>query len=220
MALIVTAPSTYVNRYSAVYTNFGTYSFTVPAGITQLTYVVYGAGGGAGASNSDGDCHTGSGGGAGGKSIGTLAVTPNETLTVIVGERGYAASYRFNGNYQWNYNSQGQTISLGTGTAGGTSYLKRGSTTLATATGGGAGCQFCGGGAGGTPVVEGTNNGYGTSWVMYASSSSTGGTNGSGVPATVWSNGSGYGNGGGCPGCGKGANGQNGAVLIYWEVNT
>ena len=219
MALTVTAPSTYVNRYNATYTTAGTFTFTVPANITQITYVVYGGGGGGGAPNSDGDCHTGSGGGAGGKQTGILTVTPGEALTVIVGSKGYGASFRFNGNYSWNYNDQGQAISLGSGTAGGPSYLKRGSTVLATATGGGAGCLFCGGGAGGTPTVDGTNNGYGTEWVKYGGTS-YGGTNGSGVPPTVYSTGSGYGNGGGDTGCSKGANGQNGAVFIYWEINT
>ena len=217
LSLDVTAPAIYVNRFKAIYSVYGTYSFTVPTGITSIEYIVYGAGGGSGANNRNGDQDSGSGGGAGGKITGTISVTPGETLTVIVGEKGYGASYHFNSNYQVNYNDLNVAIGYGTGTAGGSSYLKRGSTTIATATGGQPGWQTGSGAAGGTPYVEGTNNGYGSSSILYYVGAIPGGTNGSGTPPTTYSAGSGYGNGGGQSTATKGTNGQNGAVLLYWE---
>lgn len=220
LSLDITAPAVYVNRYKAIYTVNGTYSFVVPAGITTLEYIVYGAGGGSGANNRDGDCDSGSGGGAGGKITGSLTVTPGETLTVIVGERGYGASYHFNSSYLPNYNAQGQQISYGTGTAGNSSYLKRGGTTIATATGGQPGWQTGSGAAGGTPYVDGTNNGRGASSILYYTGAISGGTNGSGTPPNTYSEGSGYGNGGGQSTATRGTNGQNGAVLLYWELTT
>ena len=56
-------------------------SFTVPAGITQITIKAWGAGGGA--ANNEG-----SAGGGGGFTQAILPVTPGENLTIIVGERG------------------------------------------------------------------------------------------------------------------------------------
>lgn len=64
----------------------GSESFIVPAGVTSITVSVWGAGGGGGGSNSNGD--GGSGGGGGGATTRTIAVTPGDTFTYIVGAGG------------------------------------------------------------------------------------------------------------------------------------
>lgn len=208
------------------YTSAGTFSFTVPAGVTSLSYTVYGAGGGSGASNSNGDAWVGAGGGAGGKRTGSLSVTPGETLTMVVGLRGRGASYRFNTNYIYNPNNS----TLGVGTAGNDSIIKRGSTSLASATGGEEGAQYSQGdyGTGGSPEVAGTSppshtgNGDGEkgaspSYKGYGYTGAIkGGTNGSGTPPSGTNRGSGYGNGGGQAGLGVGIDGQDGAILLSW----
>ncbi|MFA7219224.1 MAG: hypothetical protein WC119_01810 [Synergistaceae bacterium] len=114
-------------------------SFIVPAGVTSITTKVWGAGvlnplaGGAGA---------GVLGGAGGYSKGILAVTPGETLTIIVGEGGQynTASYNAYGG--------GGSVAAGdprySGGGGGRSAIRRGSTELVTAGGGGGGVDYIG----------------------------------------------------------------------------
>lgn len=66
------------------YTTPGTYTFTVPAGVTSLSIVGVGGGGG-GAQNT-----TSPSGGGGGmvKYTNNIAVTPGETLTVVIGAGG------------------------------------------------------------------------------------------------------------------------------------
>jgi hypothetical protein len=213
------------------YTSAGTYTLTIPAGVYSLSYTVYGAGGGSGACNNNGDAWVGGGGGAGGKSTGSVAVTPGENITIVVGLRGYGASYRFNSSYSYNPNNS----TLGTGLAGGSSQIKRGGTALVTSNGGGAGVQY-GYGVGGTPKVDGTEpsysqeqsgdirgngetgsqpdrpRGYGYNGPIL------GGTNGSGTPPSGNSSnrGTGYGNGGGQPGLSVGIDGQDGAILLTW----
>lgn len=92
------------------YTAPGTYSFTVPGGITEIATVVVGAG-------ADGEFATASnvgtevygGGGGGLRYRNSIPVTPGETLTIAVGEHGEN---------------------------GGNSSIKRGATTLIYAQGG------------------------------------------------------------------------------------
>lgn len=202
----------------------GTTSFVVPAGVQTLTYTVYGAGGGSGACDSSGDAWVGGGGGAGGKSTGTLAVTSGETLTLVVGLKGYGASYRFNSSYSYNPNNS----TVGTGTSGESSIIKRGATSLVTSTGGTRGVQY-GYGVGGTPTVSSTSppghtgngdgeNGSTPSYKGYGYTGAIiGGTNGSGTPPSGYGDaGTGYGNGGGQSGLGIGADGQDGTILLEW----
>lgn len=205
-------------------TTAGTTSFVVPAGVYSINYTVYGAGGGSGACNNNGDGWVGGGGGAGGKSTGTLSVTPGETLTLVVGNKGYGASFRFNSSYHYNPNNS----TLGSGTAGTSSIIKRGATELVVSTGGGAGVQY-GYGSGGTPTVSSTSppghtgNGDGEqgstpSYKGYGYTGAIlGGTNGSGTPPTSDSPaGTGYGNGGGQKWDTYGTDGQDGAILLTW----
>ena len=102
----------------SLYTTPGTHTFEVPVGVTSISAVCVGGGGAGGASVTDED---GGAGGGGGMAYGTIAVTPLEDLTVIVGEGGDCPN------------------STSDGTAGGDSQLKRSSTILLEGEGGGGG---------------------------------------------------------------------------------
>jgi len=94
------------------YTSPGTYTFTVPAGVTSISVVCVGAGAG-GADASLG----GTAGGGGGLSyVNSISTTPGESLTVYVGQ-GTAGAQQTGTNIAINRYS----------------YLKRSSTTLASA---------------------------------------------------------------------------------------
>ncbi|GEM_PF-2019590 len=69
--------------FRKIFTTSGTW--TVPAGVTSVDYLVVAGGGGGGAEG-------GGGGGAGGMRTGTLSVTPGANLTVIVGGGGAGAT--------------------------------------------------------------------------------------------------------------------------------
>lgn len=89
------------------YSTPGTYSYTVPPDATSIEVESWGAGAGGGTQSAQAN-----GGGGGGYSRKALTVTPNETLTIVVGAGG------------------------STGVNGQDSSVKRGATVLATATGG------------------------------------------------------------------------------------
>jgi hypothetical protein len=67
----------------ALYTTPGTYSWTCPAGVTSVSVVAVGAGGSGGYQWSSGG---GGGGGLGWKN--SISVTPGNTYTVVVGDKG------------------------------------------------------------------------------------------------------------------------------------
>jgi len=125
----------------------GTYSFVVPAAVYSIPAVLHsGGGGGGGSSSGQGGRASGGGGGGGGAgavTTPTIAVTPGETLTVIVpsgGGGGLSAGMI------------GSSNGLAGGT-GGSATILRGATVLATiagGTGGGGGIGGGGGGGGGT----------------------------------------------------------------------
>ena len=73
-----------------VYSNSGTYTFVIPAGVTKICVEVWGAGGGGGNSSSSvvGSCSSGSGGGYG-KEI--FSVSPGTSYSVVVGTGGTAS---------------------------------------------------------------------------------------------------------------------------------
>ena len=110
-------------------------SFNVPAGVSRLMVEAWGAGGGGSDFLGFPDCTSGGSGGSGGYLRTVLAVTPGETLAVVVGAPGAPAS------------------------AGGASALKRGTSILVSAGGGGGAITIAGspvtGGAGGQVVSAG-----------------------------------------------------------------
>lgn len=69
----------------ASFTSTGTCEWTVPAGVTQVDYLVVGGGGGGGS-------WVGGGGGGGGVVEGTSAVTPGDSLSIVVGAGGAGTS--------------------------------------------------------------------------------------------------------------------------------
>lgn len=194
------------------YTSPGTYYFTVPAGVTNMSAIISGGGGGGGGSDGWGDNHAGGGGGSGGYISGNTNVIPGEILTITVGSGGPAASWIFNGS--WVCSPNGTTWTKN-GANGGNSSIK-GSFGTYTSTGG----QGAGGntsdngdgwsGAGGTPsgkaggLIDNRRNNYcstaGGSVISYG----TGGSSNGWVSCSSW-------NGAICPVAGK-----SGIVQIWW----
>ncbi|MCM2323003.1 MAG: hypothetical protein NDJ90_07040, partial [Oligoflexia bacterium] len=206
-----------VNREPTLvtYSTPGTHSYTVPPDATSIDVESWGAGAGGGTQSAQAN-----GGGGGGYSKKTVSVTPNETLTIVVGAGG------------------------STGVNGQDSSLKRGATVLATATGGltaggasptpGAGYYdiwYPGGagsaaqGGGGSRAGSGGGGGAGSGGAGNAGaigSSATpgagggggspdGGAGGSGgAPSLAGINGSTPGGGGGGSGSGNSASGTGG----------
>jgi hypothetical protein len=185
----------------------GTYSWTVPAGVTSISVVTVGGGGGGALGDSGG-----AGGGGALAYVNHISVTPGETLTVGVGTSGIGA-----------------TSSSGIGSIafnGGNSYLKRSATSLVEAGGGKKGNNILIdgnglGGAGGT-VIVGTGGSGGKGGDYDAADGmgggGAGGYSGSGgvgaSPNVAAGAGSGGGGGGGAtsifPGAGGGGVGING----------
>jgi hypothetical protein len=107
---------------------------TVPLGVSEVEVKLWGAGGGG---------HNTADGGAGGFVSGILAVTPGETLTIVVGQGGQ--------NGESAYGGGGATDDVGNPArgGGGRSAIRRSDTELATAGGGGGAGNMQSGGAGG-----------------------------------------------------------------------
>ena len=63
-------------------------SFVVPDGVTTITVEVWGASGGAGGTCAENGCGPGGVGGKGAHVVAQVAVTPGETLAILVGGRG------------------------------------------------------------------------------------------------------------------------------------
>ena len=111
------------------YTSEGSYTFTVPDYVNEISAVCIGGGGGGGGSSNTED---GGGGGGGALAWGTITVTPRESLDVTVGEGG----------------EQGSVV--GNGEDGGDSKIARSGTTLLQGEGGEGGGYMGASGEGGT----------------------------------------------------------------------
>ena len=181
-------------------------TFVVPTGVSSLSVKLWGAGGGGSGGYWGIDPNAGSGGG-GGHASGTLAVTPGESLTVLVGVGGRSysvdpgsgaqvAPVTFGGGGSANYNG-GMNGSSG----GGRSAIRRSSTELATAGGGGGASSFpagsgsAGGGGGGAAGQAGAlgNGGSGAGGTQSAGGSGVG----DGQSGSAFQGGSGAANGAG-----------------------
>ncbi len=146
---------------SEIFPSPGTFSFVVPPGVSTLTAELWGAGAGGGDGHRPPGAPAGStrgsggGGGGGGYTSTTLAVTPGETLTILVPAGG-------TGGVLDGFNKLN-------GGNGGDSRILRGAAIIADAnggTGGGAGHQICGlsfvggtGGPGGNGATATGSNG-------------------------------------------------------------
>jgi len=151
---------------SVSFTTAGSYSFTVPAGITSLQIVATGAGGGGGGLSGT---YAGSAGGAGAVVTGSLSVTAGQVLTLFVGGGGGNGT---NGPGD----SNGYTCGTGGG-GGGSSNVDAGNADQIIAGGGGGGgaCNGTAGGDGGGTAGAGGNGAS-----QYSSLGGSGGTNGIG----------------------------------------
>jgi Glycine rich protein len=146
-------------------------TFTVPVAVTQITIDAFGAAGGSNA--------LGVLGGLGGEATGTLAVTPGQVLTVMVG--GWGSSTAFNGG-----GAAGSTpcANAMAGTGGGASDVRTGAAGLADrviVAGGGGGAAgnrigACGRGTGGGGGGGFFGGGGGAAWPSASVVVPTGGT--------------------------------------------
>lgn len=154
----------------------GTYTWTVPPCVYEVTVKVWGAGGGGGgviaimrSSNDSEACAGAGGGGGGGYSSSTMAVTPGQTYTIVVGAGGTGGS---SGAGTWNggistqpsggatgglssFNGFGANIQAtgGTGGGGAGSYNNNNSNDVNTVGSAGVG----GNGSGGSVIFAGGN---------------------------------------------------------------
>lgn len=158
-------------------------TFVVPAGVTQMTFKIWGAGGGSGTYSSYG-------GGAGGYTEASVSTTPGQTLVLIVGDGGkYGASNGNGGLGGWpggGYGTRGDASGGGGGGYSGvfiTNHTHANS--LLIAGGGGAGTGYRYGGAGsGLNGNIGHNGGYG-------GTQAAGGTGSSGADGSALQGGNG-----------------------------
>ena len=196
------------------FTTTGNHTFTVPANVTQVSAVCVGGGGGSSYCQGN-SSESGAGGGGGGLSTATFSVTPGENLTIYVGSGGQ------NGNS--GYPNGGLGLS---------SSVKRGSTALVIAYGGGEGLYKSTGGSGGlggsgygfsTGGAQGgdggaaQNNGGGGGGGGAAGYSGRGGGAGTGNSGTGTSVTGGGGGGGGGQSTAGGQNNGGGGVGIFGE---
>lgn len=149
-----------LNSNIVTYNTPGTYTFTVPAGVTSINANIVGGGGGGSSANSG--CNYGSsnsgggGGGSGGYRSQSISVTPGENLNIVVGAGGAggdsASTCYYGTNGANGGNSSIQALSVGTLTATG-------------GTGATVGWEFNGGPAFGGNQANGSpgtrNGGYG-----------------------------------------------------------
>jgi len=132
----------------------GTYSLVVPTGVTSIAAIAIGAGGGGGGCSAAATA-SGAGGGGGALSYSNaIAVTPGETLTVVVGASG-----------------QNGANTGAAGGDGGDSYIRRSATDLLLAKGGS-------GGLGNTAALTGGGGAGGVAASGVGDTKSTGGAGG------------------------------------------
>lgn len=181
----------------------GTVDWTVPTGVTLIYATIVGAGGGGGGSVFSGDGHGAANGGSGGYyKEQPIIVSPSEVLTFTVGAGGA-------GN-----------ASYGTGSTGGASSIKRGTTVVYSATGGTGGAGVFGdnapafGGTGGLP--NGVNGSNSASWMVNRNTPGQGYA-GKGQNITGYGSGGLGGNSvGGAALGGTGLVGSTGAIIINY----
>jgi hypothetical protein len=190
------------------YTTPGSYSFTVPDGVTEVSAVCVGGGGGGSTSTLSSNGVSGGGGGGGGLHWRTFSVTPGETLSIQVGAGGAGGTASGNNN----------------AIAGNPSFINRGGTTLVLAGGGAQGVYN---------NTSGLASGGLTYHTTYGGGGGTGGAGGAGSGGNSGGGGGGAGgysgNGGrgasgttynsGAPGQGGGGGGATGANGFTSKVN-
>ena len=214
-----------------IYVSFTTVestTWTVPAGITSVDYLVV-AGGGSGGGGTDAPYAGAGGGGAGGFKTGTLSVTPSASLTVTVGAGGAAQT----GTASTGNDGSDSVFSSITSTGGGGGGALNDTTgNVGGSGGGGAGNKAGGAGTGsegfaggdGASTGHGAGGGGGASEVGADGSGSQGGDGGDGLSNSVSGTATMYGGGGGGGGYtttqSAGGSGGGGAGSKYSAGNT
>ena len=171
----------------ALYDVAGSYTFTVPNGVTQVSAVCIGGGGGSASCLGNGGS-SGGGGGGGGLAYGTFAVTPGETLSIEVGAGGAGAGpgYGVAGSDGGDSRiRRGATVLLGGGggARGLADGVSNGGTGTFAAGGNPGGTELDGGGSGGSGGASRSNNGGGGGGGAggYSGNGGDGGTGNSGT---------------------------------------
>ncbi len=186
------------NFSSITYSSPGTYTFNVPSCAENICIEIWGAGGGGGYSSclNFNNCWTGGGGGGGSFGTQCFSTSPNQTLTVVVGQGG------------------------GPNAAGSSSSVIGGSISI-VANGGNAGSNSVYGSFDGTGVIAmGGISGASSNAPGGNSNGVNGGTGGNGGAGGIANTNGGFpgGGGGGAFGNGGGTagNGGSGKVIISW----
>jgi len=198
-----------------LYSTAGTYSFVVPAGVYRLKRVtVIGAGGSGGSVDNTTAAGSGGGGGGEGRSI-NIAVTPGQTIPVVVGAPGASPAAGDNAGNAGGASSFGAWITAtGGGPGGGGSG---GIQPAAGAAGNASGGNLANlpGRPGGTgfPIPGGTISGLGGG---SPSSSASGPNTSSGGAVGVFPGGGGAGASSSANGAFAGGAGAPGSVTIEW----
>ena len=142
---------------SQTYATPGTFTFTVPAGVTYIKARYWGGGGG-GLGTSSFNC-PGGGGGGGGYGENLCSVTPGESLTIVVGAGGTA------GNQGGSTSITGTALSVGAAGGQGGQVGNSGSPGTSGNGGTATGNVFTFSGGGGNTIQPG---GAGTFWISTA----------------------------------------------------
>ena len=189
----------------------GTYTFTVPPGVTSITVQAWGGGGGA---RGDGTSNRGAGGG-GAFAGRTITVSAGQTYTVVVGAGGVATANPGQAGQSSVFGSNlvvadGGAGGANSGGAGGTVANSTGTTRFAGGAGGGRGGTTGvggGGGGGGSALSTGNGNNGADGGLTTGGNGGTGaGNGGNGGDATQ------PGNDGVAPGGGGGGRGSLGGT--------
>ena len=188
------------SRYIS-FTTTGTTSWTAPAGVTLVNYLVVGGGGGGGA-------FFGGGGGGGGFLTGTLAVTPGTSYTVTVGGGGNGASAGGGTGSSGSPSVFGSITAFGGGAGGST---QNGTAGTSGGSGGGGGPTAGTGSQGSNGATGQLGNGGGGGGGAGAPGNQQpqvnyGGAGGNGLQSSITSIATYYAGGGGGSGYNQGAN--------------
>jgi hypothetical protein len=130
---LVMTPGGEVGAATQDFTTPGTFNWTVPAGVTQITVEAWGAGGAGGGSNNYTSCKGAGGAGGGGGAYAansTVSVTPGQNLTIVVGAGGIGV-YGADGNdgghsFVGNDTNPAHAFVLAAGGSGGTANIAGG----------------------------------------------------------------------------------------------
>jgi hypothetical protein len=191
-----------VSSNIVIYNTAGSYTFTPPAGVTEVEYLVIGGGGGGGGVG-DGNWGGGGGGGAGGFRNGSYPVIPLQSYTVLVGAGGSAGGNSSRGG---NGGNSSFAAIIANGGGGGASGPTPGDSGAAGGSGGGGRWNSAGlGGAGNTPATDPSQGNKGGNGDSY-------GAGGGGGSSAAGANGNG--NNGGVGGAGK-ASSISGTSVTY-----